>query len=209
MHSDRVRREMLRAGVITLSCDDFVDFMGGYFIELGMGLCEQVYFDPALVDIIDGAFYYWSELKQKTLKLLPKWIIGSSAEQAADKGPEEKTAKRDLEGAVAEGGETVEPILDAFGAYSTCAMFTVYNVRISVVSLSSLGPFGPRLDAGLRPPHPHRLPRGGPCQRPVLRRDSRPSDELIRTDAATPARPPTASCDGHESQHVNTPRRSR
>ena len=62
-----------RAGVITLSCDDFVDFMGGYFIELGMGLCEQVYFDPALVDIIDGAFYYWNELKAKTLKLLPKW----------------------------------------------------------------------------------------------------------------------------------------
>ena len=49
---------------------------GGYFIELGMGLCEQVYFDPALVDIIDGAFYYWNELKAKTLKLLPKWIIG-------------------------------------------------------------------------------------------------------------------------------------
>ena len=46
---------------------------GGYFIELGMGLCEQVYFDPALVDIIDGAFYYWNELKAKTLKLLPKW----------------------------------------------------------------------------------------------------------------------------------------
>ena len=45
-----------------------------------------------LVDIIDGALHYWSELKTKTLKLLPKWIIGSSAEQAADKG-EEKTAK--------------------------------------------------------------------------------------------------------------------
>ena len=100
---------------------------GGYFIELGMGLCEQVYFDPALVDIIDGAFYYWSELKQKTLKLLPKWIIGSSAEQAADKGPEEKTAKRDLEGAVAEGGETVEPILDAFGAYAEALGGSVFE----------------------------------------------------------------------------------
>ena len=32
---------------------------------------------------------------------------------------------------MAEGGETVEPILDAFGAYSTCAMFTVYNVRLA------------------------------------------------------------------------------
>ena len=64
-------------------------------------------------------------------RLLPKWIIGSSAEQAAEKGEEQKTAKRDLEGAVAEGGETVEPILDAFGAYSTCAMFTVYNVRLA------------------------------------------------------------------------------
>ena len=58
---------------------------------------------------------------------------------------------------MAEGGETVEPILDAFGAYSTCAMFTVYNVRRAasdttrihrtrsgVVSLSSSRPFGPR-----------------------------------------------------------------
>ena len=123
----------MTCGVITLSCDDFVDFMGGYFIELGMGLCEQVYFDPALVDIIDGAFYYWNELKAKTLKLLPKWIIGSSAEQAAEKSEEQKAVKRDLEGAVAEGGETVEPILDAFGAYSTCAMFTVYNVFVLLI----------------------------------------------------------------------------
>merc|ERR1719506_2176100 len=41
--------------------------------------------------------------------------------------------KRDLEGAVAEGGETVEPILDAFGAYSTRAMFTVYNVFVLLI----------------------------------------------------------------------------
>jgi hypothetical protein len=63
----------------------------------------------------------------------PHRIIGSSAEQAAEKSEEQKTAKRDLEGAVAEGGETVEPILDAFGAYSTCAMFTVYNVFVLLI----------------------------------------------------------------------------
>jgi hypothetical protein len=123
----------MTCGVITLSCDDFVDFLGGYFIELGMGLCEQVYFDPALVEMIDGIFYYWNELKAKTLKMLPKWIVGSSAEQAAEKSEEQKAAKRDLEGAVAEGGETVEPILDAFGAYSTCAMFTLYNVFVLLI----------------------------------------------------------------------------
>ncbi len=174
-----------------------------------MGLCEQVYFDPALVDIIDGAFHMWGELKQKTLKLLPKWIIGSSAEQAADKGPEEKTAKRDLEGAVAEGGETVEPILDAFGAYSTCAMFTVYNVRLAAFLCRVWGRSG-RVDgvnAGLRPPHPDRLPRGGPYQRPVL-----------LPDVATPARRgPNRFIEGPETtpgiveapQHGNTPRRSR
>ena len=50
---------------------------GGYFIELGMGLCEQVYFDPALVDIIDGVFYYWNELKAKTLKLHPRLAISA------------------------------------------------------------------------------------------------------------------------------------
>merc|ERR1719399_1656912 len=41
------------AAVITLSCDDFVDFLGGYFIELAMGLVEQIYFDPALADGLD------------------------------------------------------------------------------------------------------------------------------------------------------------
>ena len=46
--------------------------------------CEQVYFDPALVDIIDGAFYYWNELKAKTLKLLPKWIIGADSASVSE-----------------------------------------------------------------------------------------------------------------------------
>ena len=71
------------------------------------------------------------KLKLNLTVSFPRRIIGSSAEQAAEKSEEQKTAKRDLEGAVAEGGETVEPILDAFGAYSTCAMFTVYNVRLA------------------------------------------------------------------------------
>ena len=71
------------------------------------------------------------KLKLNLNLTFPRRIIGSSAEQAAEKSEEQKTAKRDLEGAVAEGGETVEPILDAFGAYSTCAMFTVYNVRLA------------------------------------------------------------------------------
>ena len=43
---------------------------------------------------------------------------------------------------MAEGGETVEPILDAFGAYSTCAMFTVYNVRLGVAGTRLFVEFG-------------------------------------------------------------------
>ena len=57
--------------------------------------------------------------------------------------PRRRLPRGTREGAVAEGGETVEPILDAFGAYGTCAMFTVYNVRLAQ-AFSSLRPFGPR-----------------------------------------------------------------
>ncbi|KAH8066380.1 hypothetical protein JL722_818 [Aureococcus anophagefferens] len=97
-------------GVVTLSCDDFVDFLGGYFIELGMGLVEQIYFDPGLADFFG--------------------LVEEKVEEEAN------FAKRELEGVVAEGGETVEPILDAYGGYSTGAMALLYNVFVLLILIA-------------------------------------------------------------------------
>ena len=121
------------AGVITLSCDDFVDFLGGYFIELGMGLVEQIYFDPGLADFLDWLFESIDKFKESAVKMLPKWIVGRSADEEGGKEEDNGMAKRELDGVVAEGGETVEPILDAYGGYSTGAMCLLYNVFVLMI----------------------------------------------------------------------------
>ncbi|KAH8094066.1 hypothetical protein JL720_4055 [Aureococcus anophagefferens] len=123
-------------GVVTLSCDDFVDFLGGYFIELGMGLVEQIYFDPGLADFLDWLFEFVGGLWSAFLGSLPKWVRGGSAKVEEKVEEEANFAKRELEGVVAEGGETVEPILDAYGGYSTGAMALLYNVFVLLILIA-------------------------------------------------------------------------
>ena len=117
-----------------------------YFIELGGPLRRQLFkwipvkLLPTLLNFRDGV-NYWSELKTKTLKLLPKWIIGSSAEQAADKGPEEKDRETgSSEGAVAEGRRDRRAHLRCF--WRVQHVRDVHGLQRAARrrSLSSLGP---------------------------------------------------------------------
>lgn len=130
-------------GIVTLSADDFVDFILSYFIELGIGLVETVYFNPGLSAFLEWLEEFTTTIKSRVVSKLPKWLVGrgmlgnavsgvSRASQTAVKSAEEKigTAKRDIEGVSAEGGETVEPILDAFGGYSASAMTLIYNIFV-------------------------------------------------------------------------------
>ena len=95
---------------------------------------------------------------------------------------------------MAEGGETVEPILDAFGAYSTCAMFTVYNVRLGVAGTRLFVEFGAVRTA---------VDGRCPAQVFVLLiligfREEAPRG--VRIHSKSQQRPPSAFSDGDESR---------
>mmetsp|Transcript_32385 Transcript_32385/g.111523 ORF Transcript_32385/g.111523 Transcript_32385/m.111523 type:complete len:1484 (+) Transcript_32385:3-4454(+) len=120
-------------GIVTLSADDFIDFILSYFIELGLGLTEMIYFDPGLGAFLEWWYNFVSGLRARIVAKLPKWVAGRAADVAEKTEEQTSFAKRELEGAIAEGGETVEPILDSFGAYSTKAMTLLYNVFLLVL----------------------------------------------------------------------------
>ena len=117
--------------IVTLSADDFVDFFLSYFIELGMGLVEMVYFNPGLSAFLEWLDDFSRNLKDHILRRLPKWIVGRGIlpAGASEKKEDEKKTTRDVDG-VQEGGETVEPILDSFGNYSSSAMAYIYNIFV-------------------------------------------------------------------------------
>ncbi|KAJ8611307.1 hypothetical protein CTAYLR_006612 [Chrysophaeum taylorii] len=128
--------------IVTLSADNFVDFILSYFIELGMGLVETVYFNPGLSAFLEWLDEFTSTVKTRIIAKLPKWVTGrihhpafaTAKTQAPDAVSDDHKAipavKRDVDNVVAEGGETVEPILDAFGGYSAGAMTYVYNIFV-------------------------------------------------------------------------------
>jgi hypothetical protein len=122
------------SGIVTLSADDFLDFLFGYFVELGMAILFIMNIDPAL-----GAFFEWigeffGSLQERVMKCLPKWMIGrglpENEAKAEGEDGDKGYAKRELEGLVAEGGETVEPILDSFGSYSCDCVSLLYSAVV-------------------------------------------------------------------------------
>ena len=103
-------------GIVTLSADDFKDFLLGYFVEFLMMMAMRIYIDPGL-----SAFEEWVGetsvwLVEYLKKKMPKWLVGRMTAQEAAAVKNEDEQKRDLEGIVTEGAETVEPLLDSFGS---------------------------------------------------------------------------------------------
>lgn len=139
--------------IVTLSADDFVDFILSYFIELGIGLVETVYFNPGLSAFTERMEDFKSIVKNRVVARIPTWVAGrgrvvpittdammskqepkstdiaSTKTFVASEDDRSLASKRDGE-ANGEGGETVEPILDAFAGYSAGAMNLIYNIFV-------------------------------------------------------------------------------
>ena len=120
------------SGIVTLSADDFLDFLFGYFVELGMAILFIMNIDPALSAVLEWFGEFFGSLQERIMKFLPKWMIGrglpeNEAKAGEGEDGEKGYAKRELEGLVAEGGETVEPILDSFGSYSCDCVSLLYS----------------------------------------------------------------------------------
>merc|ERR1711871_574749 len=117
----------LFSGIVTLGCEDFLDFLLGYFIDFCLMLLERTYLDPWI-----GFFIDWlSESIEKGIEYANK-KLGSKGETLAEKrarieAEKELQKKRDA-GIDFSTGDTVEPILGAFAGYSGDAFALVHTV---------------------------------------------------------------------------------
>merc|ERR1719267_300789 len=64
------------SGIVTLSADDFLDFLFGYFVELGMAILFRVEIDPGLSALIEWCDEFFGSLKERIMAKLPKWVVG-------------------------------------------------------------------------------------------------------------------------------------
>ena len=112
-------------GLVTFGADDFADFIQAFFIEFALLITERIYIGPGTGIVVD---YCMEKLTQcavwlrKKLKLKRKLLIEAQAQKEGDDADAMKQRDIDID---VEGGETVEPILDAFAGYAneTLALF--------------------------------------------------------------------------------------
>ena len=115
-------------GLVTLSADDFLDFLFSYIVELGFLLCERVYLDPGLGDFLDFVDEQIGAMYERILRRLPKWVTGRLLANKKEETDAEKTERqKEIDNMVQDGAETVEPILDSYGSYCCDTMSLVYT----------------------------------------------------------------------------------
>jgi len=119
-------------GMVTLSADDFKDFLFSYLVEFGFLLLERVYIDPGLGDFLDFVDEQWGLLYERILRRMPKWLTGRLLAAKKEEEEAEKTERqKEIENMVQDGAETVEPILDSYGSYCCDTMsllYTIFNI---------------------------------------------------------------------------------
>jgi hypothetical protein len=135
---DRILREALLmcpfqsafstvVGMVTLGSIDFAQFIISYGVDYAIMVMDRIYIGPGL-----SAAIGWFMDKMDALtswvrkKLKMRRAMSLEAELAAEEDKKAKAKARDVE-AVVEGGETVEPILDAFAGYTTDVMAGMYG----------------------------------------------------------------------------------
>ncbi|CAM9243358.1 unnamed protein product, partial [Choristocarpus tenellus] len=112
-------------GVTGLGANDFVDFLLSNFVDLGLIMLFRVYIDPAMGDILRSIGLMYKAGKSGFINKIPAWLAVRLAVKQ-DKYVDTNMLKKPDEDIAGEGGETVEPILDSFGGYSTDNLSTFY-----------------------------------------------------------------------------------
>jgi hypothetical protein len=107
-------------GFVTFGADDFVDFLLSYFVEFLMIIVQRVFIDPGAKELVDMSrigLAHVARFVRKKLNIKRK--MGIEIEVfVLDEDGKAARKKRDVDEMVAEGTETVEPILDAFTVYA-------------------------------------------------------------------------------------------
>jgi hypothetical protein len=106
-------------GIVTMSANDFMDFLLSYIVGFGFLIIERMYIGPLQADFIT---WVADRCEQLSCFLLPK-------AQEAD-GKEEHDLNQSLE---EENNETIEPLLGSFANYSCDTLSLLYYPFIMVV----------------------------------------------------------------------------
>jgi len=117
----------LTEGAITIAASDFLDFLLGFYVDYAISINQKVYIDQYKGDLLDFIFGVMDSIKEKISKRLPRRIVKILGWLPEEEQAEDGSKKRDLEGIVEEGAETVEPILDVFGSHSCDTMSLFYT----------------------------------------------------------------------------------
>ncbi|CAN0182855.1 unnamed protein product, partial [Discosporangium mesarthrocarpum] len=130
-------------GITGLGANNFVDFLLSNFVDLGLIMLFRVYIDPALGDILSAIGNISGVTTKKSCTSMFVTFLGcpqvhhvqgsvyqpdahmAGCEACSQAGRQGRRQPGEVR-IVGEGGETVEPILNSFGGYSTDNLSTFY-----------------------------------------------------------------------------------
>ena len=109
--------------VVTMSANDFMDFLLSYIVGFGFLLLERMYIGPLLSGVLNWSYNTISAMTQSVKKLVPPILLGDQNDSPDDTNSE----------AVLENEETLEPLLGSYTSYSCDVLSLLYFPFIMVV----------------------------------------------------------------------------
>lgn len=121
----------LTESVMTLSANNFLDFLLSYIVSFGFIFLSRMYVGPYFGPFYDYVRYQARRLLDKVTEKLPRWLIAKKplpkAEQAAADAAAAEGKKRSVQGFGGRENQTVEPILEYLADYSSETIQLLYS----------------------------------------------------------------------------------
>ena len=111
--------------VVTMSANDFMDFLLSYIVGFGFLLLERMYIGPLLPNILDWFSETFSALAKYTRRLIPTRILNDQNDHSA--------SESDSVAVYESNEETLEPLLGNYASYSSELLSLMYFPFIMVV----------------------------------------------------------------------------
>jgi len=111
--------------VVTMSANDFMDFLLSYIVGFGFLILERMYIGPLLSSILNWSYNSLSAMAKCARNLLPPILWGDQNDSSSN--DTDSVSVRE------ENGETLEPLLGSYTSYSCDMLSLLYFPFIMVV----------------------------------------------------------------------------
>ena len=116
----------LMQAVVTMSANDFMDFLLSYIVGFGFLILERMYIGPLLPSIFNWGCNAFSAISKSARNLLPP-ILGGDQNDSSSNDTDSSLSVRE------ENEETLEPLLGSYSSYSCDTLSLLYFPFIMVV----------------------------------------------------------------------------